>query len=404
MKRPIPRRSFASTCVAQTPILTAARRSGVRRVINLSSAAAYGTSAFRNRTLDEETVCDPASLYAITKFASEKVAARLAALWQCEIISVRLSSVFGPWERATGVRDTLSPQVQMLAALEQNREAILERPGVRDWIYAPDVAEAVTLLIEASKPKHQLYNISTGAEWPALQWGEELAALHPGFVCRLAQAGEVPTVDLHGPADRAPLSVARMAQEFGWRARFGCADSAADLNRLVDRASRGPDMRLQGRTAIVTGAGSGIGRASAVMFAKEGAFVALVDRDGAGLQETLAAVEGAKGEASMHVGDVGDVDFARAAVGEIVARRGRLDVLMTAAGISCGGTVLTTDPADWDAVFRTNVGGTWLWARAAVPEMQRQGSGSIITSRRNSRSPAAGTTAPISPPRARSSA
>jgi NAD(P)-dependent dehydrogenase (short-subunit alcohol dehydrogenase family) len=52
---------------------------------------------------------------------------------------------------------------------------------------------------------------------------------------------------------------------------------------------------------------------------------------------------------------------------------------MTAAGISCGGTVVTTDPADWDAVFRTNVGGTWLWARAAVPEMQRLGSGSIIT-------------------------
>jgi NAD(P)-dependent dehydrogenase (short-subunit alcohol dehydrogenase family) len=52
---------------------------------------------------------------------------------------------------------------------------------------------------------------------------------------------------------------------------------------------------------------------------------------------------------------------------------------MAAAGFSCGGTVLTTDPADWDAVFRTNVGGTWLWSRAAVPEMQRRGGGSIIT-------------------------
>ena len=138
-------------------------------------------------------------------------------------------------------------------------------------------------------------------------------------------------------------------------------------------------MRLTGRTAIVTGAGSGIGRASAMLFAKEGACVALVDRDGAGLQETLAAIEGAKGEASVHVGDVGEADFAQATVGDILARRGGLDVLMTAAGFSCGGTVLTTDPADWDAVFRTNVGGTWLWARAAVPQMQRQGRGSIIT-------------------------
>ena len=138
-------------------------------------------------------------------------------------------------------------------------------------------------------------------------------------------------------------------------------------------------MRLKDRIAVVTGAGSGIGRASAVLFAREGAFVALVDRDSAGMQETLAAIRDAKGDGSEHVGDVGDVDFAQTTVGEIVSRHGRLDVLMTAAGWSCGGTVVTTDPADWDAVFRTNVGGTWLWSRAAVPAMQRQGKGSIIT-------------------------
>jgi NAD(P)-dependent dehydrogenase (short-subunit alcohol dehydrogenase family) len=138
-------------------------------------------------------------------------------------------------------------------------------------------------------------------------------------------------------------------------------------------------MRLQGRIAIVTGAGSGIGRASAVLFASEGAFVALVDRDSAGMQQTLAAIRDAGGDGSEHRGDVGDIDFAQAVVGEIVSRHGRLDVLMTAAGCSCGGTVVTTDPADWDAVFRTNVGGTWLWSRAAVPAMQRQGKGSIIT-------------------------
>ena len=154
--------------------------------------------------------------------------------------------------------------------MQEGYEAILSRPGVRDWIYALDVAEAVTLLIEAAKPKHQLYNISTGAEWSALQWGQELAALHPGFVCRLADAGEVATVDLHSAADRAPLSVTRMAEEFGWRARFGCADSAADLSAWWTRHREEADMRLAGRTAIVTGAGSGIGRASALLFREGG--------------------------------------------------------------------------------------------------------------------------------------
>jgi NAD(P)-dependent dehydrogenase (short-subunit alcohol dehydrogenase family) len=134
-------------------------------------------------------------------------------------------------------------------------------------------------------------------------------------------------------------------------------------------------MRLKGRTAIVTGAGSGIGRATALLFANEGAFVALVDRDTAGLQETIAIIR----DGSVHVGDVGDGEFAKAAVAELVARHGRLDLLVTAAGFSCGGTVVTTNPADWDAVFRTNVDGTWLWARAVVPVMQRQRNGSIIT-------------------------
>jgi UDP-glucose 4-epimerase len=114
--------------------------------------------------------------------------------------------------------------------LRERKEAILPRPGIRDWVYATDVADAVSLLLEAPRPRHRLYNISTGREWSALQWGQDLAALHPGFVCRLARSGETPTVDLHSEADRAPLSVLRMDQEFGWRARFGCADSVADLD------------------------------------------------------------------------------------------------------------------------------------------------------------------------------
>ncbi|MBB4378986.1 UDP-glucose 4-epimerase [Bradyrhizobium sp. Rc3b] len=215
--------------MAQIPILSAANRRGVRRVVNLSSASAYGAAGQRHPVLDEETPCDPVSFYAISKFTSERSVARLAELWGGDFLSVRLSAVFGPWERIGKVRDTPSLQFQILAEFARGEPALLPAPGTKDWTYAPDAAEAVAVLIEAERPRHRLYNISSGAAWSALQWGEAFAALHPGLQCRLAAPGERTVIKLHG-GDRAPLSVERMADEFGWRARFGCAESAAAMS------------------------------------------------------------------------------------------------------------------------------------------------------------------------------
>lgn len=210
-------------------LMDAARAAGARRIINLSSAAAYGAAASVADVMDEALACDPNGLYSITKFASERVTARLAELWGLEAVSVRLSAVFGPWERATGVRDTLSPQAQMLDAARNGQPALLARPGLRDWIYAPDVAEAVLALATAPHWTAPVYNISTGTRWSALDWGRALAAHMPGFTCRLAEAGETPTIDLHSATDRPPLAVHRLAADIGWNARFGCADSASHL-------------------------------------------------------------------------------------------------------------------------------------------------------------------------------
>ncbi|QPF89360.1 NAD-dependent epimerase/dehydratase family protein [Bradyrhizobium commune] len=215
--------------MAQMPILSTAVRRGVRRVVNLSSASAYGAAGQRYPVLDEETPCDPVSFYAISKFTSERSVARLAELRGGDFLNVRLSAVFGPWERIGKVRDTPSLQFQILADFARGEPALMPGPGIKDWIYAPDAAEAVAVLIEAERPRHRLYNISTGAPWSALQWGEAFAALHPGLECRLAAPGEKTVIELHGP-DRAPLSVARMADEFGWRARFGRAESAAAMS------------------------------------------------------------------------------------------------------------------------------------------------------------------------------
>jgi UDP-glucose 4-epimerase len=215
--------------MAQIPILQSAIRHDVRRVVNLSSAAAYGAAGQRHQVLDEETPCDPVSFYAISKFTSERSVARHAELFGGDFLSVRLSAVFGPWERANAVRDTPSLQFQILGAFARGEPALLPEPGMKDWIYAPDAAEGVAVLVEAERPRHRLYNISSGADWSALQWGEAFAARHSGLQCRLAASGEKTAIKLHG-GNRAPLSVARMADEFGWRARFGCAESAAAMS------------------------------------------------------------------------------------------------------------------------------------------------------------------------------
>ncbi|MDA9397805.1 NAD-dependent epimerase/dehydratase family protein [Bradyrhizobium sp. CCBAU 45389] len=229
LERASPARVLEINVMAQIPILQAAIRHGVRRVINLSSASAYGASGARFEVLDEETPCDPVSFYAISKFTSERSVARHAELFGGDFLSVRLSAVFGPWERPGSVRDTPSLQFQILAAFARGEPALLPAPGMKDWTYAPDAAEAVAVLIEAGRPRHRLYNISSGTAWSALQWGEAFAALHPGLECRLASPGETTIIKLHG-GDRAPMSVKRMADEFGWRARFGCAESAAAMS------------------------------------------------------------------------------------------------------------------------------------------------------------------------------
>jgi len=142
--------------------------------------------------------------------------------------------------------------------------------------------------------------------------------------------------------------------------------------------------RLEGKVALITGGGSGIGQMTAQRFAAQGAVAVIaVDRDAQGLHATADLVTEAGAHADTEVmsvvGDVTDVDLPAATVGEAIERFGRLDVLVTAAGVSVGQTVMKTTPEDWDMVFAINVKGTYLWMQASLPPMLDQEAGSIIT-------------------------
>ena len=134
---------------------------------------------------------------------------------------------------------------------------------------------------------------------------------------------------------------------------------------------------LQGKTAVITGAGSGIGAAIARVFARRGAAVVAVDRDAASAARTAGEITGEGGSASAETCDVADAAAVGALFGAL-GSNGRVDILVNNAGIAHVGTIEQTTPEDLDRLYRVNVGGVYLCARAAIPIMLRQGGGVIL--------------------------
>lgn len=208
-------------------VLEAARRSGVKRFVMLSSAAVYGRSAYGAGVLDEsETACDPESVYAVTKSASERLALRWARLFGLDIVALRIGAAFGPWEWETGVRDTLSAIFQVTKLAVQGQNARLPRPGRLDWIYARDVGEATALLVATGSLSRRVYNLGGRAEWSAAEWCARLANEYDAFSFEIDAADA--NVDLHDDEDQRPLAMTRLEEDFGYRPRFDLDEAFAD--------------------------------------------------------------------------------------------------------------------------------------------------------------------------------
>ena len=131
---------------------------------------------------------------------------------------------------------------------------------------------------------------------------------------------------------------------------------------------------LEGKRAIVTGGGSGIGRAACRRMAEEGARVAVFDVNGEAA-DAVAAEIGGIGRAV----DVGDVDAVRVAVDDVAAQLGGLSIIYNNAGTSAFNRLHELDPAEWERVLRVNLTGVWAGIRAAAPHMLAGGGGSVVS-------------------------
>jgi NAD(P)-dependent dehydrogenase (short-subunit alcohol dehydrogenase family) len=137
-------------------------------------------------------------------------------------------------------------------------------------------------------------------------------------------------------------------------------------------------MRLKDKVAIVTGGGSGIGRAAALRFAAEGAAVAVADVSDAAARETQAQIAGAGGRAIAVVGDLSRTDAVHALIERTAAEFGAPTVLLNSAAVTSFGTVEESSADDLDRVLGINVRSIWLCAQAVIPRMRAAGGGSIV--------------------------
>ena len=136
--------------------------------------------------------------------------------------------------------------------------------------------------------------------------------------------------------------------------------------------------RLMDKVAIITGAGAGIGRTSALLFAREGARIVASDIDLERAQATAKDIEKAGGECIAVQADVTSVEEVEAMVKKAIGTFGRVDVLMNCAGIMPIMPVWETSEEVWDQVIDINLKGTFLCCKYAILEMQRTGGGSIV--------------------------
>jgi len=138
--------------------------------------------------------------------------------------------------------------------------------------------------------------------------------------------------------------------------------------------------QVEGRVALVTGAGSGIGRATALLLAREGAQVAALDFDADSVRSAVGEIDGNGGEALALAADVSRVEDVQRAVTQTVDRWGRLDIVFANAGVNgVWAPIEELAPEEWDRTLGINLRGTFLTVKYAVPYLKRQGGSVIVT-------------------------
>jgi nucleoside-diphosphate-sugar epimerase len=210
--------------------VVAAGKRGVKRFVYPSSGAVYGASAATVDLMDEDTLRPaPVNLYGLTKLAAESILPRVAATQGIALTAARLGVVYGPWEYATGVRDTLSPMLQTLDLAAAGTEAVLGPPWRGDYTMSRDIAAGLVALADLPATPRSIYNLATGRSTTAEDWCRALQAQLPAFRWRRAAEGEAWNVESHAGLNRGAMDITRISADTSYRPAFDLARAAEHL-------------------------------------------------------------------------------------------------------------------------------------------------------------------------------
>ena len=211
-------------------VLEAAKRNNIEKMVYLSSASMYGDASENLEWINEETTFPrPRELYAITKFAAERTALRYREMFNMDIVVGRIGGVFGPWERSTGFRDTMSGQFLTTRAAILGETIQLADAGVKDWVYSREIGKSVVALLMAEHHSYDVYHLSSGYIWTVKDWCEKLQEVYLEFsYAVLADPGEI---------ERPPLRIDRLKEDIGYIPQYDLDRSFEDYMKWVKETS-----------------------------------------------------------------------------------------------------------------------------------------------------------------------
>ncbi|QCK84594.1 NAD(P)-dependent oxidoreductase [Phreatobacter aquaticus] len=234
-ERDLAERVVAVNVAGTAAVLRAAAEAGIKRVVLSSSGSVYPLAGAKGERFQaDRDLPAPANLYGITKLSSELVAQRLAAVYGLTVPIIRLAGVYGPFERATGVREILSAQAQVVALAQAGTPVRLSRAGFGGWLQSRDAAAAIITLLDADfVAQPPVFDLGGPEIFSLLAFCEAIAPAFPGWSFGLDEAAA--NVRYQLPADRPASDFERLEAATGFRPRHGLASGATDYLNWLKR-------------------------------------------------------------------------------------------------------------------------------------------------------------------------